>query len=193
MAKAIDLLPEIKKMSLKYGIDWKMLAAFIKTETGGRGFDEATGKLIIQFEPAWFRKKAPYAPSGLWSVNKVDVQAKEWKAFNDAFSKNADAAMQATSIGIGQIMGFNYKLLGFDSVGAMWDNAKQGIEQQIDQICKFIIGTPAILAAIIRKNWEQIATIYNGKGYKEIARKYGRKLDYAQEMEKWYNLFKQIE
>ena len=93
------------------------LLAFISVETGGKGFDDITGKIIIQFEPAWFRKKAPYTPSGKWSVNRVERQAKEWEAFNDAFRKNPDAAMQATSIGIGQIMGFHYARLGFKSVG----------------------------------------------------------------------------
>ena len=48
---------------------------------------------MIQFEPAWFKKLAPYAPSGKWSVNKVDVQSQEWKAFNDAFAKNPDKSI----------------------------------------------------------------------------------------------------
>ena len=69
-------------------IETRTLLTFISVETGGMGFDIKTGKITIQFEPVWFKKKAPYAPSGLWSVNKVDIQAKEWLAFNDAFSKN---------------------------------------------------------------------------------------------------------
>ena len=52
------------------------MLAFIEVETGGMGFDTKTGKILIQFEPSWFRKQAPYAPSGKWSVNKVDVQAR---------------------------------------------------------------------------------------------------------------------
>ena len=115
-------------------IDTAALLAFISVETGGQGFDTKTGKILIQFEPVWFKKQAPYAPSGLWSVNKVDVQSKEWLAFNDAFAKNADAAMQATSIGLGQIMGLHYKRLGYKTVCAMWDDAKKGIKQQIEQL-----------------------------------------------------------
>ena len=53
------------------GLEPAAVLAFIAVETGGKGFDDQTGKIIIQFEPAWFRKKAPYAPSGLWSLNKV--------------------------------------------------------------------------------------------------------------------------
>ena len=73
--------------------------------------------ILIQFEPSWFRKKVAYAPSGAWSVNKVDVQSKEWVAFNDTFKINPNAAMESTSIGLPQIMGFHWKLLGYKSVG----------------------------------------------------------------------------
>lgn len=43
--------------------DVAALLASIEVETGGKGFDDKTGKILIQFEPSWFRKKAPYAPS----------------------------------------------------------------------------------------------------------------------------------
>jgi hypothetical protein len=72
-------------------IELASILAFIQTETGGQGFDPKTGKIIIQFEPIWFKKEAPYAPSGLWSLNGVERQAAEWKAFNDAFAKNANS------------------------------------------------------------------------------------------------------
>ena len=59
------------------------LLAFISVETGGQGFDKKTGKILIQFEPAWFKKQEPYAPSGFWSLNKVDVQSKECQHYRD--------------------------------------------------------------------------------------------------------------
>ena len=133
-----SLIPIVKIVAALFNLDWVSIVAFISVETGGLGFDRKTGKIIIQFEPSWFRKKAPFAPSGLWSVNKVDVQSKEWEAFNNAFSINADSAMQSTSIGLGQIMGFHYSRLGYKTVGEMWDDAKKGLDRQIWQICKFI-------------------------------------------------------
>lgn len=165
------------------------LLAFISVETGGKGFDDITGKIIIQFEPAWFRKKAPYTPSGKWSVNGVERQAKEWEAFNDAFRKNPDAAMQATSIGIGQIMGFHYARLGFKSVGDMWDDAKKGIERQMFQLIKFISTDIHLINAIKAHNWDTVATIYNGAGYKLLAQKLGRE-PYDVTMSKAYDKYK---
>ena len=172
-------------------IDARTLLAFISVETGGKGFDDRTGKIIIQFEPSWFKKEAPYAPSGLWSVNKVDVQAKEWLAFNDAFRKNPSAAMESTSIGLGQIMGFQYKRLGYKSVNEMWDDAKKGILQQVGQIVKFIKTDKNLELALKNKNWSEVAKLYNGSGYKELAKKYNR-LPYDQSMQIAYDKFKNI-
>lgn len=167
------------------------LLAFICVETGGIGFDKNTGKLLIQFEPVWFKREAPYAPSGLWSVNKVDVQSKEWLAFNDAFSKNPNAAMKSTSIGLGQIMGLHYKKLGYNTVGEMWDDAKKGIEEQIRQIVKFINSDINLLNALKKHDWTKVATIYNGSGFMDLAKKYHR-TPYDKAMEIAYNRFKNV-
>jgi hypothetical protein len=169
-----ELIQMIKNISSEFSLDWKVIVAFIEVETGGRGFDDKTGKLIIQFEPVWFKRKVPYAPSGLWSVNKVDVQSKEWLAFNNAYSIDKDAAMQSTSIGLGQIMGFQYKRLNYSSVGEMWDDAKKGEERQVWQICKFIVTDSKLQNSIKNKDWNMIATLYNGAGYKDVAKKYNR-------------------
>lgn len=179
------------KNNIITGLEWQAVASFISVESGGYGFDKKTGKIIIQFEPAWFKKKAPYAPSGKWSLNKVDVQSKEWEAFNDAFSKDKNAAMEATSIGLGQIMGFHWKRLGYKSVGEMWDDAKLGIDRQIYQIIKFIETDKNLLKYLSIKDWHNVAKIYNGSGYMDIAKKYGRE-PYNISMEKEYNKFKSL-
>lgn len=165
---------QIKEIAENNGLTYAILKAFIEVESGGKGFDAKTGKIIIQFEPSWFRKKAPYAPSGAWSVNKVDVQDKEWIAFNDAFKKNSDAAMGSTSIGLPQIMGFHWKRLGYSSVGAMWDDFKRGEYQQVLALVRFIKTDTNLLKALKDKNWHMVASIYNGAKYKEMAKKWGR-------------------
>lgn len=172
MQKITDQL--IKEIATNFGIEPAMFKAFIEVESGGKGFDEKTGKILIQFEPAWFRKKADYAPSGAWSVNKVDVQSKEWPAFNDAFSKDPDAAMESTSIGLPQIMGFHWQLLGYKSVGDMWDDFKKGEYQQVLALARFIKANPALYRAIKALDYHQIASIYNGSEYKKMAKKWGR-------------------
>ncbi len=176
---------QIKEIAAANGIEYAALKAFIEVESGGIGFAKDTGKIIIQFEPAWFRRKAPYAPSGLWSVNKVERQSNEWLAFNDAFRKNPNAAMESTSIGLGQIMGFHFKTLGYKTVGEMWDDAKRGEYFQVLQMVRFIKSIPALYKALKEKNWHLVATYYNGSGYRELAKKIGRE-PYDISMEKAY-------
>jgi len=177
---------QVTDIATKYGLTYAQLRAFIEVESGGSGF--INGKLVIQFEPSWFRKKAPFAPSGKWSINKVENQAKEWIAFNDAFAKNPDAAMQATSIGLPQIMGFHFGRLGFHSVGAMWDDFKKGEYQQVDGLAKFINTDARLKAALKALNFHRVAELYNGSGYMDIAKKYGRE-PYNISMEKAYKRF----
>lgn len=169
-------------------IEPAMLRAFIATESGGKGFDFVTGKILIQFEPVWFKRREPYAPTGEWSVNKVDVQSKEWEAFNSAFKIDPDSAMESTSIGLPQIMGGHWKRLGFGSVGAMWDYFKKGELAQIKALIKFIETDARLLKAILAKDWHMIAYIYNGSGYAALAHKYGRE-PYNITMEKFYKKF----
>lgn len=162
----MDLTREqITEIAKSIDVDYASLMAFISVESGGLGFSKATGKIIIQFEPSWFRKKAPYAPSGLWSVNKVDVQEKEWLAFNNAYSINPTAALLSTSIGLMQVMGFNYYACGYKSVNDMWDDFKKGEYQQVKGAANFIKYNVSLWNALKAKNWAKVAYYYNGSNY----------------------------
>ena len=185
-----ELQTIVKLVACQFNFEPAALAAFIEVESGGKGFGN-DGKILIQFEPHYFRKRQPYAPSGAWSVNKVDVQSKEWTAFNNAFSINQNSAMESTSIGLGQIMGAHWKRLGFKSVGEMWDHAKKSLENQVWQIAKFIDTDKNLQFALKTGDWHKVATIYNGAGYKEIAKKYGRE-PYNISMAKAYGRYKAL-
>ena len=156
-------------------LDAKLLEAFIRVESGGKGFDAKTGKILIQFEPVWFKKMQPYAPSGAWSVNKVEVQSKEWIAFNNAFDINPVSAMESTSIGLPQIMGFHWKRLGYNSVGHMWSAFKESLIEQICALIRLIETDKNLLKAFQEKDYHNMAMFYNGSGYMAQAHRLGIK------------------
>jgi len=56
----------------------------------------------------------------------------------------------------------------------MWDDAKKGLREQVRQICKFINTDISLRIAIKTKNWDMVAALYNGKGYKALAKKLKR-------------------
>lgn len=175
------LKEDIERLSKKYDIEYAVLAAVVEVESAGRGFDKSTGKIIIQFEPHWFRRLFSgwrnYTSGYAWYTNKVESQPGEWRAFNSAFSINKDAAMQSTSIGLMQVMGFNHKRLGFGSVGEMWDFAKESESNQLELGLKFIVTDSRLLRAAKSKDWATFAYYYNGKGYKKF--KYDTRLESA--------------
>lgn len=158
-------------MAQDFGYSWAMVKSIADVEGQGYGFDPATGKILIQFEPGWFKRQChewrEHAQGHTWINNKVENQREEWKAFNDAFYIDADAAMESTSIGMMQVMGFHWKELGFDSVGAMWDYAKESEENQLHLALKFCKSVPPLDRAIKAKDCIKTAYYYNGEQYKK--------------------------
>lgn len=163
---------QVADLACKNGVEYATLKAIIEVESGGIGFSETTGKIIIQFEPHWFQKY-----TGIRILNGVDNQVKEWEAFNKAFKIDPDAAMMSTSVGMMQVMGFHYKLLGFKSVGEMWDYAKVSEVNQVDLAIRFIKSNPKLYKAVNNNDFETVAYYYNGELYKKF--KYDTRLETA--------------
>ncbi|RZK37308.1 MAG: DUF3380 domain-containing protein [Hymenobacter sp.] len=196
-ATIIPLIPPGKKLTLnqiillckKYGYDLNVIRAFMAVESGGTGFSSFTGRMIIQFEPAWFKKN--YADwkkdttGTVWLNNGIGNQVQEYAAFNDAYKRDPEAAMLSTSIGIGQVMGFHHLLLGFATVGAMWTFARESEANQLELILRFIKASPKLEQAVKAKNWTLIATYYNGAGFLALAKKY-KFTPYDKQMETQY-------
>jgi hypothetical protein len=161
---------DIKNLAEEAGIPYNNLRKVIAVESGGYGFDPKTGKIIIQFEPHWFKRLFPRWANfaGVWATNKVEKQPGEWVAFNNAFSKNPTAAMESTSLGLPQIMGFWWKNLGFTSVGAFWDFMKASEINQIKAMIAFIRLTPKMHKALLVGDWDTFAFYYNGAQYKKF-------------------------
>lgn len=155
---------EYNHLAIEFGISKSKVKAIDFVESNGEGFDKKTGKIKIQFEPHYFKRisKLIY---GFWASNKIDVQSKEWQAFNDAFKKNPTAAMESTSLGRMQVMGAHWKRLGFKSVNQMWDFAKDSEMNQLWLGLKFIETDSRLFKAV--KNWDTklVAYYYNGANY----------------------------
>ena len=160
----------IKKIAEDNGIPHDNLRKVIAVESGGFGFDKKTGKIIIQFEPHWFKRLFLKWSSNLnaWQNNKVEGQLQEWKAFNDAFSKNPKAAMEATSIGLPQIMGVQWKSVCFSAGGEFWAYMKESEDNQVLAMVKFIKLNKKMYKALVDSDWNTFAYYYNGAQYENF-------------------------
>lgn len=168
---------QYKNLAKEFGISISKVKAIDFVESNGMGFDPKTGKIVIQFEPHYF-KRISRLFFGIWASNKVEVQSKEWIAFNDAFSKNPKAAMESASIGRMQVMGEHWKRLGFKNVGDMWDFAKHSEVNQLWLGLKFIETDKALFQAVKIWNTKEVARRYNGKNYWILG--YDKKLEKAE-------------
>jgi hypothetical protein len=85
----------------------------------------------------------------------------------------------ATSYGLMQIMGFNYRLAGFKSVDEMIESFKKSDANQLKGGLNFI-KSAGLLDELRLKDWAKFAKGYNGAGYE--ANKYDTKLKEAYEL-----------
>lgn len=176
---------EIKNIAASFGLTWKHVKTVLLIESSGSGFDSATGLIKIQFEPTIFHKQLAlkkitstlkFLGGTLYDVivgnkvleNKVDVQSKEWVAFNTAIAINEDAAYRATSFGLGQIMGFNCVACGFKTAKEMADNFIISEANQLTGMMYFIKSQPKMFNALKACDWNTFASLYNGPAYKKF-------------------------
>jgi hypothetical protein len=162
-------LKQIEGLAKEFGYEVAAIRAVMAVESGGHGFDEKTGKILIQFEPHIFKR---YTKKTI--VNGVEGQTKEWAAFNEAWAIDKEATMLSTSFGLPQVMGFNHKAAGYKTVGEMVDAFKLSEENQVRGMLNFIKSNKNLHKAIKEKDWRLFAFYYNGPNYQ--VNKYDAKL-----------------
>ena len=77
------------------------------------------------------------------------------------------AALESTSWGLGQIMGFNAVQLGYLGAEAMIASFLESEDLQLDGAMRFINKNPTLEAAFKSRKWPTVAFFYNGKNFAE--------------------------
>lgn len=116
-----------------------------------------------------FRASHPNLSSRTWNRKLYVGGQAEWLRLHKAMQLDRQAALRSASVGGAQIMGFNHKLAGFDTVEAFWDAMKISERAHLDAFVAFIRnrGLVGALRAISNVHAHCIAFAqgYNGKGY----------------------------
>lgn len=81
-----------------------------------------------------------------------------------AATLNWDAAHEACSWGFGQVMGFNWQKLGYESIRDFVTKMYESEGQQLDAVCRYIKAT-GLDKALRRHDWAAFAKGYNGSDY----------------------------
>lgn len=177
---------QITAKAKEYGIEKAALQAVMEVECKGRGFNSDLTPVIL-FERHKFYE-------GLIAINWVS-KAKEWYKLypnicnpkwggygkeseqhgrlQQASALNRDVALESTSWGLGQVLGSNWKALGYKSLQAFINAMYKDEVSQLDAMCRFI-KVNGLISHINNKEWAKFAKAYNGPKYAE--NKYDTKL-----------------
>ena len=160
-----------------------LLRAIVDIESSGQGFyskdHEFSNKCKVRFEPDFFQRFASTRPFFLPASISIESAKKDSrftgrKAYEQAILQSPSSAIKATSFGLGQILGMNYKIVGFNSL-IEFSNAMENSEyQQLEALVRFISSNTSLLIAAREINFVEIARLYNGPNY--LSRGYDRKL-----------------
>lgn len=169
-AKPIDDI-DLPKLGAKIGVGEDELHAFIDVETRGSGFDPQ-GRPRILFERHIFYRYCPAAkrgkaPSDICNKEPggYGKESEQYARLERARKIDERAALYACSWGLGQIMGFNHELAGYDTVEAMILDFMADEEAHLAAAVTFIIKT-GLDDELRVHSWAGFAKGYNGKNYK---------------------------
>lgn len=168
---------DIKNAAALIGVDPCAVRAVVEVESGGNGF-LSDGRPKILFEGHVFWKElqkrgidpAPLAPKHpniiypKWDKSQYKGGSAEYERLNTAALVNKDAAMCSASWGLFQIMGFNHRVCGFDTVQAFVDAQKESEAKQLESFCAFMRSEGLVLF-LLGQDWVGFARRYNGSGY----------------------------
>lgn len=180
----------------RLNIPWDLALGLVDKESAGRATYNVNGLQLpaIRIEGHIFYRRleaydkklgtkllakavaAGLADKKVGGVKNSTNMAGRYAQFKRMEEINKDIATESISIGIGQVMGFNYKAAGHSSAVEMLQAATTGFQAQVDQFLNFIASSEKGLAAAQAYNYEGLAAFYNGSGWRSINPSYARDL-----------------
>ena len=165
---------DYKAAAARLGVPVAAMEAVAEVEAGGETHWTIAGVLRppVRFEAHWFGKLTGYRFNAShpaiscrrWTpALAAGTHAGAWAQVEAACVLDEDAALQATSWGAFQIMGFHFKALGYASVQEMVV-AMDTAGGQLDAYVRFVDADPVLIDALRRQDWHAFAGRYNGPG-----------------------------
>lgn len=171
-------LEDLDLLAAEVGIETAALRAVIAVESSGSGFD-STGRPKVLFEPHIFyrqlegenRQRA--VDQGLaylkWGEKPYPKGSDaQYDRINRAMEIDQSAALKSASWGLGQIMGFNHRTVGYGDVETMVLACLDSEANHVRMMLNFIQNS-GLIDELRRKDWSGFARGYNGPGYAKNA------------------------
>lgn len=169
---------QIKDLANKHGIEYAGLKAVVEVEASGKGFIGDVPKIL--YEPHIMHrlltkknyitirnnlmKAHPNLCYPRWGTYKYGAESIQHSRLEIASQFNRDTALESCSWGLGQVMGFHWKSLGYESLQAFINDMYESEAKQLEAMIRFI-RVNGLLLALKNKDWVKFARGYNGSGY----------------------------
>ncbi|WP_349929483.1 N-acetylmuramidase family protein [Acinetobacter sp. A1-4-2] len=168
---------QIAAQAKALGIEVAALRAVIEVECKGSGFN-ADGTPVILFERHVMRQRLIANKRdidlSLISAERPDLCSKSTGAYglysaqhgrlNAAAQYHRNSALESASWGLGQVMGYHWKALGYQSLQAFINAMYKDEASQLDAMCRYI-KVNNLVDALKNKDWKSFARGYNGAAY----------------------------
>ena len=171
---------EIEQYAVEIGVEPAFLKAVREVESRGSGFFN-NGQCAILFERHIFfnqvtrkfgRKRAEEWMQKYPNIcHHTPMQSayfggiREYDRLNTAKNLDPECALLSASWGMFQIMGFNYQMCGYQTVGDYVDDMLTSEKFHLGSVTLLIRNQPSWWRAAIDLNFNEFARLYNGPSY----------------------------
>jgi hypothetical protein len=160
-------------------VEYAALAAPLEVESNGIVGAWINGRLepIIRYEGHYFdrlcdpskrtaARKAGVSSAEAGKIKNPKSQEDRWKLLLKAAQIDKDAAFQSCSYGVGQVMGSNWKDLGYSSLDDFIRIVRSGFNGQLEVMVKFIV-KKGLVDELRNRDFSGFARGYNGPNYRK--------------------------
>jgi hypothetical protein len=168
---------QIQSQAKALGIEAAALKAVIEVECKGSGFN-ADNTPVILFERHVMRQRLiandQSKIADQMMIKRPDLCSKSTGGYglysaqhgrlNAAAQYHRASALESASWGIGQVMGYHWKALGYESLQSFINAMYKDEASQLDVMCRYI-KVNGLVNALKNKDWKAFARGYNGSGY----------------------------
>ncbi len=183
----------IRAVAVKLGIDYRAALSVFVIEAGSRAYDE-NGRMIVRCEAhllerwggdraswsdhftrdagaqSWVGHKVRFSPHGDW-ISYHGNNTLEWQVIDLASQLfGREVAARATSMGLPQVLGDNWRASGYSSAAHMLAAMQASTHCQIAAHFDYVVRAK-LVDEVQREDWTGFARSYNGGGQAEM---YGR-------------------
>jgi hypothetical protein len=168
----------VGKIAARLNVPVAALLAVVEVESGGCAFARFGDRTepLIRFEGHYFdrllnkpdrvqARRNRLASPKVGGVKNPRSQVARWALLTRAARINRAAAYASVSWGVGQVMGENWRALGYKSVEALVAEARSGLEGQVEVMARFISAND-LNAHLRTGDWAAFARRYNGPAYR---------------------------